>query len=103
MVAGAVSVVVWWVVDLLDRSPRKPCSQSALAWTVIVGVVSTVGAAFSLYALRRGPAAGVGAVNSSYIVFTIGLAWCWLDERMTGLQIVGALFVVAGLVLLSRG
>ncbi len=54
---------------------------------------------FSFLALRRLTATAVGITASSEVIFAFLVAWLWLGEELTPLQLVGAAVVLAGIVL----
>ena len=54
---------------------------------------------FSLLALRRLTATAAGITASSEVIFAFLVAWLWLGEQLTPLQLVGAAGVLAGIVL----
>jgi drug/metabolite transporter (DMT)-like permease len=45
------------------------------------------------------PATSAGIVASSEVIFAFIVAWLWLGESLTVIQILGALIVTAGIVL----
>jgi drug/metabolite transporter (DMT)-like permease len=66
--------------------------------------LATFGAyAFVLAALERAPAAAVAAVRETSVVIASALAAVVLHERVTRTRLAGAVIVVGGVALLSRG
>ncbi len=68
-----------------------------LAFNVVVGTFLAF--LFSLLALRRLTATAAGITASSEVIFAFLVAWLWLGEQLTPLQLVGAAVVLAGIVL----
>lgn len=68
-----------------------------LAWNVVFGTFLSF--LFSLLALRRLTATAAGITASSEVIFAFLVAWLWLGEQLTPLQLVGAAVVLAGIVL----
>lgn len=68
-----------------------------LAWIVVAGTVVPFFAA--LLALRHLPATLVTMVAMLEPVGATALGWAWFDETLDGIQLVGALAVVAGILL----
>jgi drug/metabolite transporter (DMT)-like permease len=97
----------WWTFDasVLTTSPSLLGSLSdvsvptwaLLLWIVVLGTI--VPFSFSMMALRHLPATTVGAVAMLEPVLAGGVAWLWLEEAQTGVQIAGSLVVVAGIAL----
>jgi drug/metabolite transporter (DMT)-like permease len=79
-----------------------PVPPSAFLWFTGLIVVSTI-VSFSSYtfALGRLPASVASILAMSEIAFVTVYAYVLLDERLTTSQILGALLVVAGVLLLS--
>lgn len=70
---------------------------TALLWSMVLG--SFVPFALSLVALRHLTATAAGIVASAEVIFAFLVAWLWLDERLTGVQLLGAAVVLTGIVL----
>jgi drug/metabolite transporter (DMT)-like permease len=70
---------------------------AALLWSVVVG--SFLPFLLSLAALGRLRATPAGIVASSEVIFAFVVAWLWLGEALSLLQLVGAAAVLAGIVL----
>ena len=68
-----------------------------LAWNVLFGTFLSF--LFSFLALRRLTATAAGITASSEVIFAFLVAWLWLGEELTPLQLVGAAVVLAGIVL----
>lgn len=68
-----------------------------LLWAVVVG--SFISFILSFAALKRLKATPAGIVASSEVIFAFIVAWLWLGEALSLVQILGAAIVVAGIVL----
>ena len=69
--------------------------------TVLAALASFAAYALVLVALRLAPAASVAAVRESSVVIAVALAALVLREPVTRPRILGAVAVVAGVVLLA--
>ena len=70
---------------------------SLCAWMVVLGTI--VPFALSLGALRYLPATRVAIVSMLEIVLASIVAWVWLDEALSAVQLVGGGVVILGIVL----
>jgi drug/metabolite transporter (DMT)-like permease len=68
-----------------------------LAWIGIFG--SFLPMLFSFLALTHLRATSVGVISTAETVMAFVFGWAWLNERIDGLQALGGLFVIAGIVL----
>lgn len=83
--------------------PSLPAGLIGWSSIVAIAVVSTVlGTTLLLFALARLPASDVSTVMTIEPVFTVIVGWILLGERITFLQFVGGLLIVASVVLLAR-
>ncbi len=57
---------------------------------------------FYFWALRFGPAGSVAAIDRLSVVFVVLLAGVFLSEGLTAQKILGALFMLAGALLIAR-
>jgi drug/metabolite transporter (DMT)-like permease len=97
----------WWQMDLslFTQEISMTGSLAALVlpmwvpllWTVTIG--SFAAFYLSFLALKHLKATSAGIVASSEVIFAFIVAWVWLGESLTSTQIVGALVVVAGIIL----
>lgn len=97
------------VFTLLQFVAMRPFSALHLPWRVYelsaaMALFSTVLPVFLLsFAIRRlgaGPAALIGSVGP---VSTLFLAYVWLGETLSGLQLAGAGLVLSGVLMISMG
>lgn len=68
-----------------------------LAWVGVFG--SFLPMLFSFLALTHLRATSVGVISTGETVTAFIFGWAWLDERIDGLQALGGLLVIAGIVL----
>lgn len=97
----------WWQMDfsLFTENISMTGSLAAvilpmwvpLLWSVTVG--SFVAFYLSFLALKHLKATSAGIVASSEVIFAFIVAWVWLGEALSLTQVVGALVVVAGIIL----
>ncbi|MEU0561034.1 DMT family transporter [Dactylosporangium sp. NPDC006015] len=101
--AFAVSSVVWLVVLAPGGAPGITRHGDQWPGIVFVGVLGTL-VPFLLYAwgtARVG--AQAGAVNISLEpVFSAALAWWWLSQRLTAMQIAGGVVLVGAVIALQH-
>jgi drug/metabolite transporter (DMT)-like permease len=97
----------WWRLDpavLVSLVPLSGNLDSVivplwvpLLWNVTLG--SLVPFLLSLFALKHLAATAVGIVASSEVIFAFVFAWLWLGEGLEAVQLIGAVIVLAGIVL----
>ena len=93
-----------WRIDRapLGRSTSLPGALDAVTvpvWTVVLAVVvlgTLAPYALDLAALRHLPAATVGAVGMLEPVVATVVAWAWLGQALTPVQVLGGVVVLAG-------
>ncbi|MCU0504331.1 MAG: DMT family transporter [Chloroflexi bacterium] len=96
------TLAVYWVAALGTGRPVLPAQIPVEAWPGIlgVGVVSTAIAVQTFYAgARRIGAAQASLVSTIEPVWTITLAALLLGQSLTPMQLVGAVLVIAGVVI----
>ena len=69
----------------------------ALLWLGVMG--SFIPMLLDYIALGHLSATAVGVIATAETVFASAFAWLWLNESMTGIEVVGGLIVVAGIIL----
>jgi drug/metabolite transporter (DMT)-like permease len=99
----------WWTVpwETLERTVVLPRSDSfettawvLVAWIIVLGTV--VPFLLVVGALKRLPATEAGLVGMIEPVFAGVVAWIWLDETLTAVQVAGSLVVIAGIAVAQR-
>jgi drug/metabolite transporter (DMT)-like permease len=97
----------WWLFD--PQLALEPVSLTGalesvvvplwvpLLWVIVLG--SFLPFLLSFAALGRLKATPAGILASSEVVFAFGIAWIWLGEDLTPVQLVGAGIVLVGIVL----
>jgi drug/metabolite transporter (DMT)-like permease len=92
--------VVYTAVLVARRGGRALIAEARPS--ILLAGLATFGAyGLVLAALQRAPAASVAAVRETSIVIATGLAALVLGERVTGVRLLGAAVVVAGVALVS--
>jgi drug/metabolite transporter (DMT)-like permease len=94
-----VLVLAAW---LAFRPPLGTARGSLLAIGMI-GVMDTAGNSFFAAASSQGDVSVVSVLATLYPVVTVGLAAAVLSERVAGLQLIGVVAALAGVVLISAG
>lgn len=97
----------WWTIDpALILHPVSLGGQMAsitvplvfpLLWNVLLGSFTPF--FLSLLALRHLTATAVGVVASAEVIVAFLVAWLWLGQSLNLIQIVGAVIVLAGIVI----
>jgi drug/metabolite transporter (DMT)-like permease len=101
--AFVVAAVLWLVFQAFRGLPALLEHPSLLAGACVIGVFSTL-TPFLLYAwgtARVGTEAGAVSVSLEPL-FGAVLAWMWLGQTLSGVQLVGAAVLVAAVVFLQR-
>ncbi|HLM06461.1 MAG TPA: EamA family transporter [Blastococcus sp.] len=107
-VAAAVfwaAAAPWWAFDASVLGERVPMSLGSLelplwvlvAWIVVLGAM--VPFALSIAALRHLHPTAAGLVATVEPVFASIVAWLWLEQVLSGWQLLGGAVVLTGIVL----
>jgi drug/metabolite transporter (DMT)-like permease len=102
----SATAAAWWLGALVTGRPVLPGQIPAEAWPALVGVgvVATALAVPTFYAgARRIGAAQAALVSTVEPVYTIALATLLFMERLTPVQILGGVLVIAGVVIAQTG
>ncbi|OGC58189.1 hypothetical protein A3A70_00425 [candidate division WWE3 bacterium RIFCSPLOWO2_01_FULL_42_11] len=76
-------------------------NQRTLLFIILSGVAGAASWLFYFMALKRGPIAGVVGVDRLSLVFAVILAIIFLGDKLTLKEIIGAVLVSIGAILLS--
>ena len=76
-------------------------SGKALVFIALSGVAGALSWLFYFFALQKGPASSVAALDRLSVVFVLVLAVLFLGEHFTKKAVAGAVLVAAGAVLMS--
>jgi drug/metabolite transporter (DMT)-like permease len=98
--------VVFWIAATVTGRPTTPADVPPEAWFGLIGVglVSTALAMQTFYAgWRRIGAANASLVSTVEPVYTIVLATILFGEVLTGVQILGGVLVIVGVLLAQTG
>ena len=96
----------WWLIDPTLLTTQSPLGGNLGAITVpLWGVVLWNGVVgsflpylLSYLALARLSATAAGIVSASEVIFAFGFAFLWLGETLDGVQLIGVLLVLTGIV-----
>lgn len=81
---------------------RRPFADlGSIRWSILAGVLGASGVAATVYGGQRGPLAPVVVAGSMYPAVAVGLAWVFLQQRLTGRQLVGLVGALAGVALVA--
>jgi drug/metabolite transporter (DMT)-like permease len=95
----------WWAFDAGVLGEAVPISLGSLtlplwvlvAWIVVLGAM--VPFALSIAALRHLPPTAAGLVATAEPVFASIVAWLWVEQVLSGWQVLGGVVVLTGIVL----
>jgi transporter family protein len=79
----------------------KQLDQKALIFITLSGIAGALSWLFYFYALKKGPAAGVAALDRLSVVFVLILAILFLNQAITTKVIIGGLLLTVGAILLA--
>lgn len=79
----------------------KQVDLKSLGILALAGVSGALSWLFYFSALKKGPASGVAALDRLSIVFVLFLALLFLGENLTVKSFIGAVFLVAGVLLFT--
>src|SRR5215203_240374 len=98
-----MSVLVLVLAAWLVFRPPLGAARGSLVAIAMIGVMDTAGNSFFAAASSLGEVSVVSVLATLYPVVTVGLAAVVLSERVAGLQLLGVVAALAGLVLISAG
>jgi drug/metabolite transporter (DMT)-like permease len=92
-----VASALWLVVQVFRGTPHTLTQTRFLPWIAFLAVATTV-VPFLLFVwgLERVPASNAGIVSTLEPLTAALIAFAWLGERLSALQIAGALMVLVG-------
>ena len=79
----------------------KQLDQKALIFITLSGIAGALSWLFYFYALKKGPAAGVAALDRLSVVFVLILAVLFLNQAITTKVIIGGILLTVGAILLA--
>ena len=79
----------------------KQIDSKALTFIVLSGIAGATSWLFYFYALKKGPVAGVAALDRLSVVFVILLSLLFLNQTLNAKVIFGAILLTAGAILLA--
>jgi transporter family protein len=79
----------------------KQIDSKALTFIVLSGIAGATSWLFYFYALKKGPVAGVAALDRLSVVFVIFLSLLFLNQTLNAKVIIGAILLTAGAILLA--
>ncbi|MEL4318126.1 DMT family transporter [Leifsonia sp. YIM 134122] len=97
----------WWEIDPALLGSTVPLGGNLegvsvplaipLLWNAVLGSFAPF--LLSLLALKHLTATAAGITASSEVLFAFGVAWLWLGETLTAVQLLGVALVTVGIVL----
>ncbi len=100
------TAVLYWVAAMITGRPTDPARIPAQAWPALLGlgIFTTAIAIQAFYAgARRIGAAQAALVSTVEPIYTIALATLLFAERLTAIQALGGVLVIAAVVLAQTG
>jgi transporter family protein len=73
-----------------------------IGWFALSGLTTTLSWYFYYRALKQGDVATVALIDKGSILIAMLFAWLLLRETITLRMIIGAIFIVSGLLVISR-
>ena len=98
-VAVFVLLFCAWVVD---PGERAAVTWRHVGWLALSALATAASWVFYYKALQSGDVASVALIDKGSVIVAMVLAWLLLGEAITPRAVVGALLIVAGLVVLVR-
>lgn len=86
----------------LKSSDFSSIKMANIAWFALSGLTTTLSWYFYYRALKQGDVATVALIDKGSILIAILFAWLLLRETITPRMIIGAIFIVSGLLVISR-
>lgn len=102
--AFGVAAACWMLIQAVQGVPHLASRPDLFAEVLVVGVLGTF-APFLLFAwgtARLGPETGALSISLEPI-FAAALAWIWLGQSLVGMQIVGAVAILVGILRVQSG
>ena len=97
----------WWEIDWASFSTRislqgnlsgvEVSLWTMLAFNILLGSFAPF--LLSLAAIKKLTATAAGIAATSEIAFAFAAAWLWLDQKLGGFQVAGAVLVLGGIIL----
>jgi drug/metabolite transporter (DMT)-like permease len=101
--ARAVSSSVLLLITRTARLEWRPRDARHLTSVVLAGVLDVTGNIFFMLASRAGRLDIAAVVSSLYPAMTVSLAWLFLKERLTRIQVFGIVAALLAIMLISSG
>jgi transporter family protein len=86
----------------LKSSDFSSIKMASIVWFALSGLTTTLSWYFYYRALKQGDVATVALIDKGSILIAILFAWLLLRETITPRMIIGAIFIVSGLLVISR-
>jgi len=94
--------VLGFAAFAVPREQMSTLTRNNLVWLGLSGVTTAVSWVFYYKALKLGEVSTVALIDKGSFIVAVMLAWLILGERMTLRIAIGSLFILAGLVIVSR-
>jgi transporter family protein len=91
-----------FAVMVVPREQIGLLSRQNLVWLGLSGATTAVSWVFYYKALEEGEVSTVALIDKGSFIVALVLAWLFLGEQMTHRIVMGALLILAGLVVVSR-
>jgi bacterial/archaeal transporter family protein len=86
----------------LKSSDFSSIKMANIGWFALSGLTTTLSWYFYYRALKQGDVATVALIDKGSILIAMLFAWLLLRETITLRMIIGAIFIVSGLLVISR-
>jgi bacterial/archaeal transporter family protein len=94
-----VLAFAFWVVPKQEVATLTPHN---LAWLALSGLTTAISWVFYYKAIKLGDVSTVALIDKGSFIVAVILAWLILKEQITLRTVIGGLFIIVGLIVVSR-
>lgn len=95
-------LVIAFAFFAIPKQEFNTLTQTNLVWLALSGVTTAVSWVFYYKALKLGEVSTVALIDKGSFIVAVVLAWLLLKEQITARVIIGAAFILVGLLIVSR-
>jgi transporter family protein len=94
--------IIMFAIAVVPKEQISEVSTTNLFWLGLSGVTTALSWVFYYKAIKDGDVATVALIDKGSVVIAMLLAWWLLKEVITLRMLVGAAFIVAGLLIIAK-